>query len=94
MQTGVQSLASEQVREDFAKLAPYSYDASFWLADGTMVASLSDEGTAFSVLLTDEQRQAVARLVGDERVVSSRKWRKTHPSAIRRLVGSLTSRRP
>jgi hypothetical protein len=93
LQTNVQSLAARTVREDFALVAPYAYDATFWGDDRTIVASLSDEGTAFSVLLTGEQRNAVAGLVGDERVVSLRDWRKAHPTALRWLVALLKPHR-
>lgn len=92
MQTGVRAVADHQVREDFITVAPYAYDATFWRADNVEVASLADEGSSFVLWLTDQQRAALAELVGVDRVISLSDWRMAHPSIWRRWLNRLTSR--
>lgn len=92
MQTGVRSVADRQVREDFITFAPHAHDASFRRDNCAEIASLSDEGTSFVIWLTDQQRAALAEVVGADRVISLSDWRRAHPSMWRRWLNRLASR--
>jgi hypothetical protein len=92
MQTGVRSVLDLDVREEFIAFTPYAYDATFWRSGGGEVASLSDEGMSFVIWLTDEQRAALAEVVGTDRVISLTEWRQAHMSAWRRWLNRLGAR--
>ncbi len=89
----MQSISDETVLADFIAFAPYAYDAGFWRSDYAKVAMVSDEGTAMSVWLSEEQRAAVAAEMGDGRVVSMGEWRARYPSLLRRLGRRLFGQR-
>lgn len=90
MQTGVRAVAAHQVREDFVTVAPHAYDATFWRGDHAEVASLADEGSSFVIWLSNQQRAALAAVVGAERVISLSDWQLAHPSMWRRWLNRLT----
>jgi hypothetical protein len=94
MQTGVQSTSDPGVRDDFIRVAPHAYDATFWRRGYAGVASLRDEGTFCAIWLTDAQRNMLAEVVGADRVVSLEDWRCAHPSWWRRQLHGLRTRLP
>lgn len=91
-QTGIMRLHDDQVRQDFVTFSPYAYDATIW-ADGEEVVSLADEGTSLVVALTDDQRDALTRVIGAGSLVTLQQWREQHPSALRRLLQRVTGKR-
>lgn len=73
-QTGVLRNVEVGAWAAFVRFAPYAYDATVWDLEGRCIASLSDEGTAIVVLLTSPQREAVAAIVGQKRLVPLKEW--------------------
>lgn len=76
MQTGVQSVRDMDVRRDFIAIAPYALDATFWSHGEGALASLSDEGTSFVILLTEGQAEVLREYVGYEHVASTAEFGK------------------
>jgi len=89
MRTRVRSVADGKVREDFITFAPHAYDVTFWRDDDAQVASLADEGMSFVIWLTDQQRTALAEVVGADRLISMTDWRQAHPSMWRNWLNRL-----
>lgn len=77
-QTGVISAKDTDDWGAFVTFAPYAYDASVWGVDGTLLASLSDEGTSLGVHLAPHELVDLADSVGHERVIPMGQWRKMH----------------
>lgn len=73
--TGVVKGASDQVWEAFVTFAPWAFDASVWADVGTLV-HLADEGTALVVELEPIEREVIAGIVGPDRLVPLRDWRR------------------
>lgn len=74
-QTGVVKDASDQVWQAFVTFAPWAFDATVWADDGTPV-HLTDEGTSLVVELEPTEREAIAALVGPDRLVPLPEWRR------------------
>ncbi len=89
-QTGLQRL-DEQARQDFVTFVPYAYDASLFVGEDDLI-SLADEGTSLGLSLTDDERNALEKIVGAGRVVTLRERRRRQPSRLARLVQGLAGR--
>ncbi|WP_328991397.1 hypothetical protein OG394_34515 [Kribbella sp. NBC_01245] len=77
-QTGVVEGASGRVREAFVTFAPWAFDASVWSADAGAPVRLADEGTSLVVELEPSEREVIAGIVGVDRLVPLREWRRRH----------------
>lgn len=66
---------NEEVWQSFRTFAPFAYGALVRRADGTLIATVDDEGTATWVRLNDAQRASLEALVGRTRVVPLNVWR-------------------
>lgn len=75
-QTGVVKDASDEVWGAFVTFAPWAFDATVWAADARTLVHLADEGTALVVELEPIEREVIAGIVGSDRLVPLREWRR------------------
>ena len=69
---------NEETWQSFRTFSPFAYGALVRRADGTLIATVDDEGTALWVRLNDAQRVSLEAAIGRTRVVPLDVWRHRH----------------
>lgn len=75
-QTGEVSSLDAESWTAFVNFSPYAYDATVWSETGEVLVAMADEGTSLVVRLEPDEHDAVVDLVGQDRVIPMREWKK------------------